>query len=153
MNIGMQIKALRTEKHATQEELAGQLGVSAQAVSKWETGASLPDVTLLPQLAAYFGVAIDELFSNIARYAYPDGPGKATVGIEFDEENRMCSVVFSDEGIPFDPLAQQAPDTSLPLMDRPVGGLGIFLVKKTMDAMAYEYKFSQNVLTIEKKLS
>ncbi len=62
MNIGMQIKALRTEKHATQEELAGQLGVSAQAVSKWETGASLPDVTLLPQLAAYFGVAIDELF-------------------------------------------------------------------------------------------
>ena len=98
-------------------------------------------------------VAIDELFSNIARYAYPDGPGKATVGIEFDEENRMCSVVFSDEGIPFDPLAQQAPDTSLPLMDRPVGGLGIFLVKKTMDAMAYEYKFSQNVLTIEKKLS
>ena len=68
-------------------------------------------------------VAIDELFSNIARYAYPDGPGKATVGIEFDEENRMCSVVFSDEGIPFDPLAQQAPDTSLPLMDRPVGGL------------------------------
>ena len=97
-------------------------------------------------------VAIDELFSNIARYAYPDGPGKATVGIEFDEENRMCSVVFSDEGIPFDPLAQQAPDTSLPLMDRPVGGLGIFLVKKTMDAMEYERRGDRNVLVIRKKI-
>ena len=97
-------------------------------------------------------VAIDELFSNIARYAYPDGPGKATVGIEFDEENRMCSVVFSDEGIPFDPLAQQAPDTSLPLMDRPVGGLGIFLVKKTMDAVEYLHENGRNILTIRKRI-
>lgn len=63
MNIGTQIKALRAEKRVTQEELAEKLGVSAQAVSKWETGASLPDITLLPPLAAYFGVAIDELFS------------------------------------------------------------------------------------------
>ena len=97
-------------------------------------------------------VAIDELFSNIARYAYPDGPGKATVGIEFDEENRMCSVVFSDEGIPFDPLAQQAPDTSLPLMDRPVGGLGFFLVKKTMDAVEYRHENGRNILTIRKRI-
>ena len=97
-------------------------------------------------------VAIDELFSNIARYAYPGGPGKATVGIEFDEENRMCSVVFSDEGIPFDPLAQQAPDTSLPLMDRPVGGLGIFLVKKTMDAVEYRHENGRNILTIRKRI-
>lgn len=62
MNIGMQIKNLRNEKHVTQEALAEKLGVSAQAVSKWETEASLPDITLLPQLAAFFGVAIDELF-------------------------------------------------------------------------------------------
>ncbi|MBQ9460047.1 MAG: helix-turn-helix domain-containing protein [Oscillospiraceae bacterium] len=62
MNIGIQIKTLRGEKHVTQEALAEAMGVSAQAVSKWETEASLPDITLLPQLAAYFGVAIDELF-------------------------------------------------------------------------------------------
>ncbi|MBE7004018.1 MAG: helix-turn-helix domain-containing protein [Ruminococcaceae bacterium] len=62
MNIGLQIKTLRGEKHVTQEALAEALGVSAQAVSKWETEASLPDITLLPRLAAYFGVAIDELF-------------------------------------------------------------------------------------------
>ena len=95
-------------------------------------------------------VAIDELFSNIARYAYPDGPGKATVGFEFDEEKRMCSVLFIDEGVPFDPLAQQAPDTSLPLMDRPVGGLGIFLVKKTMDGIEYRRENNRNILTIRK---
>lgn len=63
MNIGNQIKTLRLEKKAKQEELAEYLGVSAQAVSKWETGASTPDITLLPSIATYFGVSIDELFS------------------------------------------------------------------------------------------
>ena len=62
MEIGKTIKALRTQKRVTQEQTAAHLGVSCQAVSKWETGASLPDVTLLPAIAAYFGVTIDELF-------------------------------------------------------------------------------------------
>ena len=63
MNIGNQIKALRAEKKVTQEELAEYLGISAQAVSKWETDASTPDITLLPTIATYFGVTIDELFA------------------------------------------------------------------------------------------
>lgn len=63
MNIGNQIKAFRIEKKVTQEALADYLGVSAQAVSKWETNASTPDITLLPSIATYFGVAIDELFA------------------------------------------------------------------------------------------
>ena len=63
MNIGNQIKTLRLEKKVKQEELAEYLGVSAQAVSKWETGASTPDITLLPGIATYFGIAIDELFA------------------------------------------------------------------------------------------
>lgn len=63
MNIGNQIKALRLEKKVTQEEFASYLGVSAQAISKWETGASTPDIALLPEIATYFGVAIDELFA------------------------------------------------------------------------------------------
>ena len=62
MNIGKQIRALLIKKNVRQEELAEFLGVSAQAVSKWETAASLPDVTLLPRIAVYFGVTIDELF-------------------------------------------------------------------------------------------
>lgn len=60
--IGINIKTLRQEKHIKQETLAENLGVSAQAVSKWETGASEPDISLLPKLATYFGVSIDELF-------------------------------------------------------------------------------------------
>lgn len=60
--IGMNIKELRQQKHVRQETLAAYLGVSSQAVSKWETGASDPDIALLPKLAAYFGVSIDELF-------------------------------------------------------------------------------------------
>lgn len=63
MNIGNQIKSFRLEKKAKQEELAEYLGVSAQAVSKWETNASTPDITLLPGIATYFGVSIDELFA------------------------------------------------------------------------------------------
>lgn len=63
MNIGNQIKRLRTEKKVTQDELAAYLKVSAQAVSKWETNASTPDISLLPAISTYFGVAIDELFS------------------------------------------------------------------------------------------
>lgn len=62
MNIGKQIRALRMKKNVRQEELAEFLGISAQAVSKWETESSLPDVTLLPRIAVYFGVTIDELF-------------------------------------------------------------------------------------------
>lgn len=62
MEIGKIIRELRTEKQVNQEELAQYLGVSAQAVSKWETMASLPDITLLPNIAAYFGITIDELF-------------------------------------------------------------------------------------------
>ena len=63
MYIGNQIKQLRLEKNVKQEKLAEYLGVSAQAVSKWETGASTPDISLLPNIAAYFGVSIDELFA------------------------------------------------------------------------------------------
>ncbi|MBP5726763.1 MAG: helix-turn-helix transcriptional regulator [Clostridia bacterium] len=63
LNIGSVIKRLRSEHSVTQEELAEYLGISFQAVSKWENGATMPDITLLPRLAAFFGVRIDELFS------------------------------------------------------------------------------------------
>ena len=93
----------------------------------------------IPAVTA-FVVAIDELFSNIARYAYPGGQGEAIVRFVFDEADRVCSVIFMDRGIPFDPLAQQAPDVNSPLADRPIGGLGIFLVRKTMDSVSYQKK-------------
>ena len=61
MEIGNQIKTLRQQRGATQEAVAAALGVTAQAVSKWETNAAAPDIQLLPAISAYFGVTIDYL--------------------------------------------------------------------------------------------
>ena len=97
-------------------------------------------------------VAIDELFSNIARYAYAPGEGDATVRFEFDEVARVASVTFVDSGVPFDPLKKGDPDVSLSVEERGEGGLGIFLVKKTMDAVEYQYAEGRNELTIRKHI-
>ena len=64
MNIGNNIKQLRQKNNLTQEQVAGKLGVSYQAVSKWENGANTPDIALLPEIANLFGVTIDSLFSD-----------------------------------------------------------------------------------------
>ena len=85
-------------------------------------------------------VAMDELFANIARYAYPDGEGDATVRFELDPATRTAQITLIDHGIPFNPLEVREPDTTSPGEKRPIGGLGIFLVRKTMDDMAYEYR-------------
>ena len=95
-------------------------------------------------------IAIDELFSNIAHYAYKPEVGKATVRVEFDEEPRAAVVTFVDSGVPYDPLAKKDPDVTLSAEERKIGGLGIYLVKKSMDDMFYEYKDGQNMLTIKK---
>ena len=97
-------------------------------------------------------VAIDELFGNISHYAYAPGSGEATVGFDFDETARTVSVVFSDRGIPFDPLGRSDPNVNAPAQERDIGGLGIFLVKKIMDEVRYEYKDGHNVLYLKKYL-
>lgn len=97
-------------------------------------------------------VAIDELFGNIAHYAYRDKAGDATVRFEYDAEARTVSIAFIDAGVAFDPLAKPDPNVTLSARDRPVGGLGIFLVKKTMDGIAYRRQGNKNILTITKRL-
>lgn len=97
-------------------------------------------------------VAVDELFSNIAHYAYDSGVGPATVRVELMEDPPSVIISFIDSGVPYDPLKKEDPDTSLPAEERQIGGLGIYMVKKSMDAMEYEYKDGQNILKITKKL-
>jgi anti-sigma regulatory factor (Ser/Thr protein kinase) len=97
-------------------------------------------------------LAIDELFSNIAHYAYAPEVGSATVQVEVVQEPLSVIITFIDQGVPFDPLASDDPDTTLPIDQRPIGGLGIFLVKKSMDQISYEYRNGQNILTIKKKI-
>ena len=95
-------------------------------------------------------IAIDELFSNIARYAYGEGEGDATIGVEIDETARVIALTFTDSGIPYNPLKTATPDTGLSAEDREIGGLGIFMVKKSMDEMIYDYKGGKNILKVKK---
>lgn len=97
-------------------------------------------------------VAIDELFSNIARYAYNPETGPATVRVEVPEDPMSVVVTFIDHGVPYDPLKQADPDVTLSAEERQIGGLGIFMVKKTMDDVSYEYRDGQNILKIRKAL-
>ena len=97
-------------------------------------------------------VAIDELFSNIARYAYRKGIGKATVRLEEERDPRAVRITFIDQGVPYNPLEQKDPDITLAAEDRPIGGLGVFVVKKTMDDVRYEHRDGKNILSILKKI-
>jgi anti-sigma regulatory factor (Ser/Thr protein kinase) len=98
-------------------------------------------------------IAIDELFGNIAHYAYNPETGDATVRVEVIEDPMSVVITFIDKGVPYDPLAQADPDTTLSVEERSIGGLGVFMVKKTMDDVTYEYKDGQNILKIKKNLN
>ena len=97
-------------------------------------------------------IAIDELFGNISRYAYDPLTGPATVRVEVEQEPLSVIVTFIDHGKPYDPLSTREPDLTASAEDRPIGGLGVFLVKKTMDDVSYEYKEGKNILRIKKQL-
>lgn len=97
-------------------------------------------------------IAVDEIFANISHYAYSPGTGDATIRFEMDEENQMAVLRFEDSGVPFDPLKVEEPDVSLPAEQRRIGGLGIFMVRKSMDSIEYEYANGRNILTIRKKI-
>lgn len=104
------------------------------------------------KIRAQTGVAFDEVFSNIVRYAYPETSGDMTLSCSIGGFPQSMTLVFEDSGVPFNPLARPDPDTSLPPEDREAGNLGIYLVKKIMDDVSYEYKNGRNVLTLRKML-
>ena len=97
-------------------------------------------------------VAIEEVFVNVASYAYGEGSGDVTLDIGFDEANRDATFRLIDQGVPFDPLKKPDPDITLSIEERQVGGLGIFIVKKTMDTVHYAYEDGKNILTMIKKI-
>ena len=95
-------------------------------------------------------IAIDELFSNIAHYSYNPEIGQATVRVEVMENPLAVSITFIDNGVPYDPLSKEDPDLTLSAEERQIGGLGIYMVKESMDEITYEYKDGQNILSIKK---
>ncbi|MBO6112544.1 MAG: ATP-binding protein [Lachnospiraceae bacterium] len=97
-------------------------------------------------------VAVEEIFVNIASYAYKPDVGDALIRVNVTEEPLAVYLTFMDSGVPYDPLAKEDPDVTLSAEERQIGGLGIFMVKKSMDDVKYEYKDGQNILTIMKNL-
>jgi len=95
-------------------------------------------------------VAVEEIFVNIAHYAYKPGTGDAVITMETGEDG--ITIEFRDRGMPFDPLAKADPDVTLAAEERKIGGLGIYMVKKSMDEVRYRYENGENILTIRKTL-
>lgn len=98
-------------------------------------------------------VAIDEIFGNIAMYAYKPDTGEAVIQVESDEDSLFVTITFIDHGKPFDPLKREDPDVTLSADQRAIGGLGIYVVKKTMDDVEYKYEDGKNILRIKKRIS
>jgi len=97
-------------------------------------------------------IIIDELFGNIANYAYAPDTGEATVSVDFLDEPKRVAIAFEDSGVPYDPLKKDDPDITLSAEERDIGGLGIFMVKSMVEEIKYEFENGKNILTIIKKI-
>lgn len=103
------------------------------------------------KVAMQMAIVLDEIFSNIVKYAYPDGPGPIVFEIEETEPAHTLVLTFTDEGLPYDPLCAEDPDINRDIEERVPGGLGIYLVKNMMDDMTYTYADGKNILRLFKR--
>lgn len=110
--------------------------------------ACLESLDCPPKASMQINIAVEEIFVNVASYAYGSEEGDVTISV--DAEPDSISIVFEDSGIPYDPLKKPDPDITLSVEKRAIGGLGIFMTKKMMDDMSYEYKDGMNILTLKK---
>lgn len=110
------------------------------------------EIDCSPKALMQINVAVEEIFVNIAHYAYSGKIGEAVIEVEIDDEPKTVTITFIDRGVKFDPLAKPDPDVTLSVKDRQIGGLGIFMTKKFMDELSYEYHDGQNVFAMKKNL-
>lgn len=110
-----------------------------------------PELAPWPKLQFTFRLVIEEIVVNVCNYAYPEGV-EGHLDIELDATDSIVTLTFTDSGTPFNPLEKEDPDTTLALEKRPIGGLGILLVKKMMDDVAYRYENGHNILTLTKRV-
>lgn len=96
-------------------------------------------------------IAIEELFVNIARYAYRPYVGEVTIRVETEAAPSQVTIRFIDRGRPYNPLQKEDPDVTLSAEEREIGGLGIYMVKQSMDEIYYEYQDGKNILTLKKR--
>jgi len=111
-----------------------------------------PEVAESGRVAKIIRLVCEELVVNVVNYAYPDGVD-GYLDVNIDRDDRAITIQLRDGGVKFNPLERDMPDTTTPLKDRPIGGLGIFITIKKMDDVRYEYVNNENVITIKKNLS
>ena len=131
----LNVAAVDTNLEAVQDFIREQIGLSCE------------DVKTLMQI----DLAVEEIFVNIAHYAYTDG-GNVRINCDVVGEPPTMTIIFADCGKQFDPLAKPDPDVTAGIEDRGIGGLGIFLTKKYMDKVEYEYHDGENVLKLVKRI-
>jgi len=112
----------------------------------------LDEVECSLKVQMQIAVVIDEIFSNIAHYAYTPSVGDVTVSVMVNKETKVLMLSFADSGVAYNPLVKEDPDVTLSAEERQIGGMGIFMVKKLMDDITYEYVEGRNVLTVWKKI-
>ena len=105
-----------------------------------------------PSIQMVIDLAVEELFTNVASYAYAPGTGPVTIRVKTEGQSGTAEISFKDHGVPYDPLKQSGPNLDNDIESRRIGGLGIYMVKNSMDDMSYEYRDGNNVLVIRKKI-
>ena len=134
-------------KNLTIEALTDNLQAVLDFVDTELEGADCPMKTQMQ-----IDVAVEELFVNVAHYAYTPATGQARIDIEITEDPKKVMITITDSGIQFDPTAKPDPDVTLSAQERQIGGLGIYMVKKSMDSMDYRYEDGKNIVSITKTL-
>ena len=97
-------------------------------------------------------ICVEEIFVNIAHYAYEDKNGEAKISILYNDNENTMTFIFEDNGFSYNPLERKDPDITLTAEEREIGGLGIYICKKTMEDIMYKYENEKNILTMTKKL-
>lgn len=129
------------EFNAKVEELPNVIGFVEEELKKYEFSS---------KVIMKLNLVIEEIFVNIASYAYKDSNGKCKIMIDYDKDKQEVKLSIEDNGIKFNPLEHQDPNTSSSIDDRTIGGLGIFLVKNNVDNIIYKYEDNKNILILSK---
>jgi serine/threonine-protein kinase RsbW len=133
-------------KHFEIENQIGELPLLAEKVEKLAWNWELSDSVVFS-----INLVLEEALSNIIFYGFSDN-GKHSIKISLSLKNKQLTVKIADDGIPFNPFSCRQPDITLPLEERPIGGLGIFLIAKMMDTVHYARKQNLNILSLNKNL-
>ena len=154
------ITMLALKYHGPEEEESGMKGktitVDALVKNLSEVAAFIDgeleaaDASIKAQMQ--IDIAVEELFVNVASYAYPDGSGQAEISCFIDPETRQAEITITDSGIPYNPMEKPDPDVTLSAQEREIGGLGIFMAKQSLDEMRYVRQDGRNILTLIKKI-